>query len=144
MANRERPTKDQYYLDIAKAVAQRSTCWRRTYGAVIVNDDEIVSTGYNGSPRGERNCCDTGKCYRRLHQVPHGQMIERCVAVHAEENAIISASRRAMTGATLYLWGYDVETEEELPSPEPCKQCQRRIKNAGITRVVTIAGDYHA
>lgn len=139
-----RPSKDAYYLGIAKAVAQRATCLRRIYGAVIVNNDEIVSTGYNGAPRGERNCCDTGKCYRRLHQVPHGQMIERCVAVHAEENAIISASRREMQGATLYLWGMDVETGKELPNPEPCLQCWRRIRNAGIVRVVTVGGDAHA
>lgn len=139
-----RPSKDAYYLGIAKAVAQRATCLRRIYGAVIVNNDEIVSTGYNGAPRGERNCCDTGKCYRRLHQVPHGQMIERCVAVHAEENAIISASRREMQGATLYLWGMDVETGKELPNPEPCLQCWRRIHNAGIVRVVTVGGDAHA
>ena len=139
-----RPSKDAYYLGIAKAVAQRATCLRRIYGAVIVNNDEIVSTGYNGAPRGERNCCDTGKCYRRLHQVPHGQMIERCVAVHAEENAIISASRREMHGATLYLWGMDAETGEELPNPEPCLQCWRRIHNAGIVRVVTVGGDAHA
>lgn len=137
-----RPPKDAYYLGIAKAVAQRATCLRRIYGAVIVNNDEIVSTGYTGAPRGERNCCDTRKCYRRLHQVPHGQMIERCVAVHAEENAIISASRREMQGATLYLWGMDVETGKELPNPEPCRQCRRRIKNAGIKRVVTVAGDW--
>ncbi|WP_292299799.1 dCMP deaminase family protein [Megasphaera sp.] len=139
-----RPSKDTYYLGIAKAVAQRATCLRRIYGAVIVNNDEIVSTGYNGAPRGERNCCDTGKCYRRLHQVPHGQMVEKCVAVHAEENAIISASRREMQGATLYLWGMDVETGKELPNPEPCLQCWRRIRNAGIVRVVTVGGDAHA
>lgn len=139
-----RPSKDAYYLGIAKAVAQRATCLRRIYGAVIVNNDEIVSTGYNGAPRGEQNCCDTGKCYRRLHQVPHGQMVEKCVAVHAEENAIISASRREMQGATLYLWGMDVETGKELPNPEPCLQCWRRIHNAGIVRVVTMGGDAHA
>ena len=137
-----RPSKDAYYLGIAKAVAQRATCLRRIYGAVIVNNDEIVSTGYNGAPRGERNCCDTGKCYRRLHKVPHGQMVERCIACHAEENAIISASRRDMQGGTLYLWGYDVEEGHELPNPEPCRQCRRRIKNAGIKRVVTVAGDW--
>lgn len=139
-----RPSKDAYYLGIAKAVAQRATCLRRIYGAVIVNNDEIVSTGYNGAPRGERNCCDTGKCYRRLHQVPHGQMVEKCISVHAEENAIISASRREMQGATLYLWGMDVETGKELPTPEPCLQCWRRIHNAGIMRVVTMGGDAHA
>lgn len=139
---RVRPTKDAYYLGIAKAVAQRATCLRRIYGAVIVNDDEIVSTGYNGAPRGEQNCCDTGKCWKRLHQVPHGTDYINCKSVHAEENAIISASRRDMQGGTLYLWGYDVEEGHELPNPEPCRQCRRRIKNAGIKRVVTVAGDW--
>lgn len=139
-----RPSKDAYYLGIAKAVAQRATCLRRIYGAVIVNNDEIVSTGYNGSARGESNCCDIGECYRESMHVPHGQRYELCKSVHAEENAIISASRREMQGATLYLWGMDVETGKELPTPEPCLQCWRRIHNAGIVRVVTIGGDAHA
>ena len=139
-----RPSKDAYYLGIAKAVAQRATCLRRIYGAVIVNNDEIVSTGYNGSARGEANCCDVGECYRESMHVPHGQRYELCKSVHAEENAIISASRREMQGATLYLWGMDVETGKELPNPEPCLQCWRRIHNAGIVRVVTIGGDAHA
>ena len=139
-----RPSKDAYYLGIAKAVAQRATCLRRIYGAVIVNNDEIVSTGYNGSARGEANCCDVGECYRESMHVPHGQRYELCKSVHAEENAIISASRREMQGATLYLWGMDVETGKELPTPEPCLQCWRRIHNAGIVRVVTMGGDAHA
>lgn len=139
-----RPSKDAYYLGIAKAVAQRATCLRRIYGAVIVNNDEIVSTGYNGSARGEANCCDVGECYRESIHVPHGQRYELCKSVHAEENAIISASRREMQGATLYLWGMDVETGKELPTPEPCLQCWRRIHNAGIVRVVTMGGDAHA
>lgn len=139
-----RPSKDTYYLGIAKAVAQRATCLRRIYGAVIVNNDEIVSTGYNGSARGEANCCDVGECYRESMHVPHGQRYELCKSVHAEENAIISASRREMQGATLYLWGMDVETGKELPTPDPCLQCWRRIHNAGIVRVVTMGGDAHA
>lgn len=139
-----RPSKDAYYLGIAKAVAQRATCLRRIYGAAIVNNDEIVSTGYNGSARGESNCCDIGECYRESMHVPHGQRYELCKSVHAEENAIISASRREMQGATLYLWGMDVETGKELPTPEPCLQCWRRIHNAGIVRVVTMGGDAHA
>ena len=139
-----RPSKDAYYLGIAKAVAQRATCLRCIYGAVIVNNDEIVSTGYNGSARGEANCCDVGECYRESMHVPHGQRYELCKSVHAEENAIISASRREMQGATLYLWGIDIETGKELPDPEPCLQCWRRIHNAGIVRVVTIGGDAHA
>lgn len=139
-----RPSKDAYYLGIAKAVAQRATCLRRIYGAVIVNNDEIISTGYNGSARGESNCCDIGECCRESMHVTHGQRYELCKSVHAEENAIISASRREMQGATLYLWGMDVETGKELPTPEPCLQCWRRIHNAGIVRVVTMGGDAHA
>lgn len=139
-----RLSKDEYYLGIAKAVAQRATCLRRIYGAVIVNNDEIVSTGYNGSAREEANCCDIGECYRESMHVPHGQRYELCKSVHAEENAIISASRQEMRGSTLYLWGMDVDTGKKLPNPEPCLQCWRRIHNAGIVRVVTVGGDAHA
>jgi dCMP deaminase len=131
-----RPTKDEYYLNIAKAVAARSTCLRHQYGAVIVNNDEIIATGYNGSPRGEANCCDTGICYRDTNLPPvdsmaamHGMKYDSCVAVHAEQNAIISASRMEMQGATLYLASLDGET------PYPCNLCNRMIKNAGIIRV---------
>lgn len=130
--------KDNYYLNIAKAVAARSTCLRRQYGAVIVADDEIIATGYNGAPRGEANCCDVGKCYCREHSTPidehaarHGDQYGTCVAVHAEQNAIISAPRRSMRGATLYLACLD-----ETIDPAPCNICDRMIKNAGITRVV--------
>lgn len=131
--------KDSYYLSIAKAVAARSTCLRRQYGAVIVAGDEIIATGYNGSPRGEANCCDVGKCYCREHSAPvdagaarHGEQYGSCVAVHAEQNAIISASRRELQGATLYLACLD-----DAIDPTPCNICDRMIKNAGIIRVVT-------
>ena len=136
--------KDNYYLNIAEAVAQRSTCLRRQYGAVIVVGDEIIATGYNGAPRGEVNCCDTGKCYRCEHSQPidchaaqHGDQYGTCVAVHAEQNAIISAARRDMQGATLYL-----ACLSEGVDPIPCNICDRMIKNAGITRVVTRAGTF--
>lgn len=136
--------KDNYYLNIAEAVAQRSTCLRRQYGAVIVAGDEIIATGYNGAPRGEVNCCDTGKCYRCEHSEPidchaatHGDQYGTCVAVHAEQNAIISAARRDMQGATLYLACLDKTID-----PAPCNICDRMIKNAGITRVVTRAGTF--
>ena len=102
---KERCSKKDYYLGIAKAVSARSTCLRRQYGAVIVKDDEIIATGYNGSPRGTTNCCDSGECWRAANGIPHGQQYEKCVAVHAEENAIISAARRDMIGAILYLYG---------------------------------------
>lgn len=128
-----RPDKHWYYLNIAKAVAQRSTCLRRKYGAVIVNNDEIVSTGYNGSARGDENCCDVGVCWREAHNVPHGEQYEKCVAVHAEQNAIISASRKDMIGATLYLYG---EENGEMIDAKPCLICSRMIQNAGITTVI--------
>ena len=131
--------RDSYYLNIAKAVAARSTCLRRQYGAVIVSGDEIIATGYNGSPRGELNCCDVGECYCEKHSSPvderaakHGGQYGACVAVHAEQNAIISAARRDMQGATLYLACLD-----ESIDPAPCNYCDRMIKNAGIIKVVT-------
>lgn len=130
--------KNDYYLNIAFAVAQRSTCIRRQYGAVIVNHDEIVSTGYNGSARGEENCCDVGKCWRQEHDIPHGEQYEKCVAVHAEQNAVISASRKDMLGATLYLVGIE---NGELIEAEPCEICRRMITNAGIANIVTAVPD---
>lgn len=127
-----RPDKDTYYLGIAKAVAGRSTCLRRQYGAVIVNNDEIISTGYNGSPRGEVNCCDTGICYRIGKEHNDGNYAE-CCSVHAEMNAIISASRAEMLGATLYLAGFE---NGQAIAAEPCPICKRLIKNAGIKEVI--------
>lgn len=127
-----RPSKTDYYLNIAKAVSQRSTCLRRRYGAVIVNNDEIISTGYNGAPRGESNCIDTGFCYRELHNIPEGQQYEKCVAVHAEMNSIISAERSKMINGKIYLYGYDVASGLEIPSPKPCSICEKLIKNAGL------------
>ena len=131
-----RPDKDEYYLNIAEAVLQRSTCLRRKYGAVIVKNDEIIATGYNGSPRGWVNCCDFGYCYRQLKEIPHGERMELCVAVHAEMNAIISASRRDMIGATLYLAGREADGNVVL-GISPCTICERLIRNAGITAVIT-------
>lgn len=130
---RKRQTKDDYYLLISEAVSRRSTCLRRQYGAVIVAGDEIISTGYNGAPRGDENCCDTDECWREKHKIPHGERYEECVAVHAEANAIISAARKDMIGATLYL--YAEENGLEIPAV-PCKICAKLIKNAGIGRVV--------
>jgi len=128
-----RITKDEYYLGIAKAVAQRSTCLRRQYGAVIVKDDQIVATGYNGSARGEENCCDIGTCWREEHNIPHGEQYEKCMAVHAEDNAISQAGRNAI-GATLYLAGF--ENGVEIECPEPCMMCARKIKNAQIANII--------
>ena len=129
-----RATKDQYYLEIAKAVASRSTCLRRQYGAVIVKNDEIVSTGYNGAPRIHPNCSDLKTCERERLKVPHGEQYEKCVAVHAEQNAIISASRKEMLGGVVYLAGF--ENGKEIINPMPCLICSRMVANAGITYVI--------
>ena len=133
-----RPSKDEYYLKIAEVVASRSTCLHHQYGAVIVKDDEIIATGYNGAPRGEPNCCDVG-CYKDSHSNPvdsdsaiHGDQYGICVAVHAEQNALLSASRSGTKGATLYL-----ACQEATRVPVPCNICNRMIKNAGIMRLVT-------
>lgn len=133
----ERPSKNLYYLQIARDVASRSTCLRRNYGAVIVNHDHIVSTGYNGAPRGEVNCCDRGTCPRNDKNMAHntGDYSE-CCSVHAEQNAIIHADFDAMDGATLYLVGVDPATGEDIKDVSPCPICLRMIKNAGIARVV--------
>lgn len=139
ITSKDRPNKDEYYLDIAASVAKRSTCLRRRYGAVIVNNDEIIATGYNGSPRGEKNCCDTGECWREAHHIPHGEQYEKCVSVHAEMNAIISAARKDMVGSTLYLMGFD--DNNPIFHAVPCTICRRLIKNAGIKRVVNDYGE---
>lgn len=133
-----RPNKTRYYLDIAAAVAARSTCLRRQYGAVIVKNDTIVSTGYNGAARGVANCCDAGTCWREANGIPHGEQYEKCQAVHAEANAIINASREEMEGATLYLAG--LENGERMMDPKPCEMCERLIRNAGIAFVMTDSG----
>lgn len=130
-----RPSKLKYYLDIAAAVAARSTCLRRQYGAVIVKNDMIISTGYNGSARGWLNCCDMGECWREQHNIPHGQQYEKCKSVHAEANAIIHASRIDMAGGDIYLAGF--ENGERLPNPQPCETCRRMIENAGIINIYT-------
>ena len=127
-----RPSEDEYYLEIAKAISKRSTCLRRQYGAVIVNNKEIIATGYNGAPRGEINCCNTGVCKRVGHAHNDGDY-NSCESVHAEMNAIISASRREMLGGTLYLAGFE---DGKLISADPCPICMRIIKNAGIKKVV--------
>nr|WP_319487425.1 deaminase [uncultured Caproiciproducens sp.] len=131
-----RTDKENYYLDIAETVLERGTCLRRNFGAIIVQHDEIVSSGYTGAPRGRRNCIDTGICVRESLNVPRGERYELCRSVHAEANAIISASRRDMIGSTLYLVGRDVKTGDYVENASPCSMCKRMIINAGITRVV--------
>jgi len=131
-----RPSKSEYYIGIARAVSERSTCLRRKFGAVIVKNEQIISTGYNGAPRKTLNCIDLGYCARKQLRIPAGQNYELCRAVHAEMNAVIHASRLEMTGADLYLTGFDIETGKPIPEPEPCMLCRRVIINAGIARVI--------
>ncbi|MDE6259663.1 MAG: cytidine deaminase [Oscillospiraceae bacterium] len=128
--------KKNYYLDIAGTVLERSTCQRRHYGAIIVQNDEIVSSGYNGAPRGRKNCGDLGYCAREAMNIPSGQRYELCRSVHAEANAIISAPRREVLGATLYMVCKDPETGELIPGSSSCSMCRRLIINAGIAKVV--------
>lgn len=132
----KRKSKENYYLDIADSVLQRSTCLRRMYGAIIVRNDEIISTGYNGAPRGRINCTDAGRCARVEMKIPSGERYELCRSVHAEANAIISASRRDMIGATLYLVGRDAQTKALLCDATSCSMCRRQIINAGIEKVI--------
>ena len=128
--------KTNYYLDIAGTVLERSTCMRRHYGAIIVQDDEIVSSGYNGAPRGRKNCGDLGYCAREAMNIPSGERYELCRSVHAEANAIISAPRREVLGATLYMVCKDPETGALIPGSTSCSMCRRLIINAGISQVI--------
>ncbi len=132
----DRRDKTNYYLDIAETVLERSTCVRRCFGAVIVKNDEIISTGYNGSPRGRKNCGDLGYCMREKLDIPRGERYEMCRSVHAEQNAIISASRASLLNSTLYLVGKEKTSGEYVPNPAPCMFCKRFIINAGIKEVV--------
>ena len=132
----ERISKENYYLNIAETVIGRATCLRRCYGAIIVKNDEIVATGYNGAPRGRKNCMDLGYCTREAMNVPSGERYELCRSVHAEMNAIISAARRDTLGATLYLAGREAKSGELLHDATSCSMCRRLIINAGIERVV--------
>ncbi|MBQ1270259.1 MAG: dCMP deaminase family protein [Clostridia bacterium] len=131
-----RRDKHNYYLDIAQTILERATCLRNNVGAVIVKNDEIISTGYNGAPRGRANCCDLGECRREKLGIPRGQRYELCRSVHAEQNAIIAAPRNEMIGATLYLAMCNSKTGELVPDASPCNMCRRMIINAGIERVV--------
>ena len=142
----ERPSKDEYYLDIALAVSRRSTCLKRHYGAVIVKDDVIVATGYNGSPRGCVNCCDIGECQRKDAERYSGY--ESCPAVHAEQNALLAVDRAHSQGATMYLACETVrhgtfDSLEEDIDPVPCPLCQRMLLNAGIDRIVNRRGNVY-
>lgn len=143
-----RISKEEYYLNIAKAVSRRSSCLRRKYGCVIIKNDEIIATGYNGSARGEVNCCDTGKC-PRVNEPHNSGNYSDCPAVHAEQNAMLSASRKDMIGSTMYLAGFEnlsadagdnVIFESEIPDCIPCPICMRMIKNSGVERLIGANG----
>lgn len=131
-----RRDKQNYYLDMAQVALERSTCLRRSFGAVIVKNDVIISTGYNGAPRGRANCIDLNYCIRQQRNVPRGTQYELCRAIHAEANAIIAASREEMIGSTLYLVGRDTQTGEIMRDADSCPMCKRQIINAGISKVV--------
>ena len=133
MARRD---KINYYLDIAETVLERGTCLRRNYGAVIVQNDQIISTGYTGAPRGRRNCCDIGECTRQKLNIPRGERYELCRSVHSEANAIIHASRSEMMGSTLYLVGKEKDTGDYVENTSTCSMCKRMIINSGIKNVI--------
>ena len=128
--------KTNYYLDIAETVLERGTCLRRKYGAVIVKNDEIISTGYAGAPRGRKNCDELGYCAREELNIPRGERYEMCRSVHAEQNAIISAARKDLIGSTLYLVGKEVTKNDYVKNANPCILCKRFILNAGIKEIV--------
>ena len=132
----ERVSKENYYLDIAQTVATRSTCLRKSFGAIIVKNDTIISTGYNGAPRGRKNCSDICTCIRDQLNIPRGERYELCRSVHSEANAIIAASREQMLGATLYMTCLDSKTGEVVPDTNSCAMCKKLIINAGISTVI--------
>lgn len=132
----KRIDKDNYYLDICETVLERGTCLRRNFAAIIVKNDEIISTGYTGAPRGRKNCTDIGECIREKLNVPRGTRYELCRSVHAEQNAIISAKRQEMIGSTLYLVGKEAKTGELVKDASPCSLCKRLIINSGIKKVI--------
>lgn len=136
MLSLTRRDKINYYLDIAETVLERGTCLRRNFGAIIVKNDQIVSTGYSGAPRGRRNCSDLGECVRARMNIPRGERYEMCRSVHAEANAIIHAARTDMMGATLYLCGKEMSSGEYVENANPCSMCKRMIINAGISQVI--------
>ncbi len=128
----KRKTKINYYLDVAEAIIDRGTCIRRNFGAIIVKNDEIISTGYVGAPRGRKNCCDLGYCTREKLNIPRGERYELCRSVHAEQNAIISAERSKMIDSTLYLVGKNYSDGTYVEKSNPCSLCKKMIINAGI------------
>ena len=126
--------KTNYYLDIAQTVAERATCLRKRFGSVIVKNDAIISTGYNGAPRGRANCTDLGICLREKFSIPSGTRYELCRSVHAEANAIINADREKMNGSSLYLACVGQEGQI-ISGTDSCMMCKRMVINAGISEV---------
>ena len=141
MMNSQRRDKINYYLDIAQTVLKRGTCLRRNYGSIIVKNDEIISTGYTGAPRGRKNCIDLGFCMREKLNIPRGERYEMCRSVHSEANAIINAPRSEMIGATLYLVGVDAKTGQLVCDATSCAMCKRMVINAGISKVIVRTSD---
>ena len=135
-----RPSKDEYYLSIADAVAKRATCIRRNYGAVIVKNDVIVGTGYCGAPRGLPNCCDHGICERERIGAKSGERYDLCLSVHAEQNSIISVDSEKLKDSTIYIYGRSAKTLVPINS-KPCAMCSRVIRNAQIKYVVYFDGE---
>ena len=129
--------KHNYYLNIAEVVLERGSCLRRIFGAVIVNRDKVISSGYNGAPRGRQNCIDRGVCMRQEFKVPSGERYELCRSVHAETNAVIHASHEETTGSSLYLVGKETKNNIYVNGTTPCSMCKRVIINAGIETLIT-------
>lgn len=129
--------KINYYLDIAEAVSKRGTCLRKNFGCIIVKNDEIIATGYTGAPRGRKNCIDLGYCTKKekFPEIRHGGY-DACRSVHAEQNAMLSASRKDMIGSTMYLVGKRVDTGVYEPGANSCQMCRKMIINAGIKEVI--------
>ncbi len=136
-----RPSKDRYYLNIAKAVAQRSPCIRRQFGAIIVKDDAIISTGYNGPARGSVNCNEVG-CLKDIMDIPSYAGYDYCPAVHAEENSLLNAARQgsSVLNGILYLYGQR-PNGNVVEEGRPCDRCKRALINAGIKEVITLKPD---
>ena len=134
-----RPSKEEYYLSIAREVARRSTCMRAKFGAIIVRADQIVATGYNGAPRKVRDCYEIGICLRSKLGIPSGQRYEICRSVHSEQNAIINAARAGVSilGGDMYIFGYRIIDGREVQVKAfPCFICKKMIINAGLKRVI--------
>ena len=127
-----RISKENYYLNIAETVLERATCLRRVFGAIIVKNDEIISTGYNGAPRGRRNCVDMGYCTREQLRVPRGERYELCRSVHAEANAVLNyrGSLKDLEGSTVYVTLF------------PCHDCAKILAQVGVGEVVYLDNKY--